>query len=101
MSGLKKRQFQATFPFVAVQQFTVDPASTGTGAQTTTTVTVKGAAVGHLAFASLGVSQANLLVQAFVSAADTVTLVFFNLSGGSIDLASSTVNVIVLQPRVN
>ena len=101
MSGLKKRQFQNVFPFIACQQFTVDPASTATGAQTSTTVTVPGASVGCLAFAALGVSQAGLMVQAYVSAANTVTLTFFNLSGGAIDLASSTVTVVVMQPRVN
>lgn len=70
---------------------TYDAPSIAAAAETTTTVTVTGAALGDVvAGLSLGVSQAGLAVTGYVSAADTVTVVLKNGTGAPIDLASTT-----------
>ena len=53
-------------------------------------VTVTGAAVGDFAECSFGVSLAGMIASAYVSAADTVTVVLFNATTGTVDLASTT-----------
>jgi hypothetical protein len=58
-------------------------------------VTVTGAALGDLAIASFGVDVVDLAVSASVTAANTVTLVITNVTGAAIDLASTTVRVLV------
>lgn len=74
---------------------THDFASVADGAQATTTVTVTGAALGDFCQATVGVSQAGVILHAYVSAADTVTVVLQNESGGAVDLASTTLRVLV------
>ena len=76
---------------------TYDAASLAASATATTTVTVTGAALGDYAVASLGVSAAGLVVSAYVSAADTVTVVLFNPTAGAVDLASTTLRARVIQ----
>jgi hypothetical protein len=71
-------------------QKTFDPPSIAAAGTTTTTVTVTGAALGDFADASFSLSLAGLVVTAYVSAANTVTVVFFNPTGGAVDLASGT-----------
>jgi hypothetical protein len=58
-------------------------------------VTVPGAALGDLALASFGVDVADLHIDAQVTAANTVTLTIVNLTGAAVDLASTTVRVLV------
>lgn len=68
------------------------------GNATSTTVTVTGAVVGDMAVASLTTFGANVvLVSAHVSAADTVTVVVMNKTGGALDLASGTLKVTVFK----
>jgi hypothetical protein len=69
---------------------TYDPPSIATGAQATTTVTVTGAVLGDYARASFSLDIAAMVVSSHVSAADTVTVVLLNMTGGTIDLASGT-----------
>ena len=59
-------------------------------------VTVTGAVLGDFAIASLGVDTVDMLVTATVTAADTVTVRVQNESGSTVDLASTTVRVVVL-----
>lgn len=66
------------------------------GAGETTTVTVTGAALGDFALASLGVDLQGITVTAYVSAANTVTVRLQNESGGTLDLASTTLAVRVI-----
>lgn len=70
-----------------------DPPSIATGTSASTTITVAGAAIGDFAQASLGVSTVGLALTATVTAADTVTVVLANPTGGAIDLASTTLFV--------
>lgn len=72
---------------------TVDPPNLSSGAAAQTTVTVEGARAGDLALASFEPADAGVVVTAAVTATDTVTVTFLNVSGGSINLASGTLRV--------
>ncbi|HET9627856.1 MAG TPA: hypothetical protein VFP14_00045 [Novosphingobium sp.] len=75
---------------------TYDAPNVASGAQTTTTVTVTGAALGDKVEAiSLGIDAAGLVLTGYVSAANAVTVVLANLSGVAVNLASTTLSVIV------
>ena len=64
------------------------------GASVTETITVTGAAIGdEVGRPWLSVSQAGLVTDAYVSAANTVTVVIANLTGASVTLGSCTINV--------
>lgn len=70
---------------------TYDPPSVASGSQTSTTITVPGAAVGDTATCGHTTITADLWQMAcYVSAADTVRVVLKNHSGGAIDAASGT-----------
>jgi hypothetical protein len=75
---------------------TYDAPSIAPAGTTTTTVTVTGAALGDFATCSFGLTLAGLVATAYVSAADTVTVVLFNPTLGAIDLASTTLRVRVM-----
>lgn len=78
---------------------TVDPASVATQVTGTDTVTVPGVALGDQVVAfSLGVSEGNMTIRCYVSAADTVTILYANNTAGSIDLTSSTFKCLVGRP---
>lgn len=83
----------ATTGLQRVGSKTQDWPSLATDAQQTTTVAVTGAALGDYADASLGVDLAGTRLWAYVSAADTVTVVHRNDTGGTVDLASGTLRV--------
>lgn len=73
---------------------TVDPASVNTAAQTVpATITVTGAALGDLVQASFSLSLQGLILHAYVSAANTVTYSFANVTGGAVNLGSGTLKV--------
>jgi len=69
---------------------TYNPPSLNDGDGTTTTVTVTGAVLGDYAEASFSNSLQGIMMTAFVSAADTVSVRFQNETGGVLDLASGT-----------
>jgi hypothetical protein len=73
---------------------TWNPPSVADGANTSTTVTVTGAAVGNYARAAFSIAvPAGARLGAEVTAADTVTVTLFNNTGGALDLASGTLRV--------
>lgn len=74
---------------------TFDPASVANAAQTSTTVTVTGAALGDYVQVAPSISPAGIVISGHVTAADTVTVYYTNLSGGAIDLASHTIRALV------
>lgn len=77
----------------------VDPASVASGVTGTDTITVPGVALGDQVISfNLGVSEGNMTIRAYVSAANTVTLLYANNTAGAIDLASSTAKLIVGRP---
>lgn len=67
-----------------------DPASLGTLQVAQTTVTVTGARIGDKVIVQPGLDLGAFSVTAFVSANDTVRIVLFNSTAGTIDTASST-----------
>ena len=76
---------------------TWDAASIADGDEEAKAITVTGAAVGDYAIASLSLDIVDLTLDAQVTAADTVTCVLANNTGGAIDLASATVYVRVFR----
>lgn len=75
---------------------TYDTASLADGAGATTTITVTGAALGDFVMVSAGVDLVGISVTAYVSATDTVAIRIQNESGGTVDLASTTIRVRVV-----
>lgn len=77
---------------------TWDPADIATGAVTTTTVTVTGAAVGDPVFVGLTtLTTEDALLVGKVSAADTVEVVLLNHTGANMNLASGTLRAVVFK----
>jgi hypothetical protein len=75
---------------------TVDVASLVDGAGATASITVTGVALGDIVMgASFAVDLVDMTVTGYVSAADTVEVRIQNESGATVDLASTTVRVIV------
>jgi hypothetical protein len=72
---------------------TYDPASLADGAGVTTTVTCTGAVLGDAADCSFSLDLQGIVMTAYVSAADTVSVRFQNESTGTIDLGSGTIRV--------
>ena len=72
---------------------TYDPASLTTLTQTSTTITCPGVALGDYVTLSNSISSALVTITAYVSAANTVTILVFNGSAGTIDLGSATYRV--------
>lgn len=75
---------------------TWNPASTLDGDETAVDVTVPGAKLGDFAIASFSVDVADMSLTADVTAANTVSVVLANNTGGTVDLASGTVRVFVI-----
>lgn len=82
---------------LATASATYDPPNVVGGSQITTTISVPGAAFGDFALASFSLSLAGMIVTAYVSAADTVTVIFYNATGADIDLASGTLRAKVFK----
>lgn len=72
---------------------TYDAPSLADGVGTTTTIACAGAALGDFVSVSFGVDLAGILVTAYVSAANVVSIRLQNESGGTVDLASTTIRV--------
>lgn len=75
---------------------TWNPASILDGDEAAVEVTVPGARLGDFAFASFSLDVADLSLSADVTAADTVTAVLHNSTGGTVDLGSGTLRVKVV-----
>lgn len=89
-------QFRGLFTDTWDVTCTLDAASVGTGATATDTVAVPGVALGDMVLGfSHGVSEAGLVKRAYVSAANVVTIVTYNPTAGSVDLASTTLNLVI------
>lgn len=86
----------ATIPTLLRGTTTYNPPSIASLAQTTTTVTVTGAAVGNLAVATFSLDLQGITISATVSSANTVTVVFWNGTAGPLDLASGTLSALVI-----
>jgi hypothetical protein len=76
---------------------TWNPGSIGDGNEEAKEVTVTGSALGDYAIASFSLDIADLVLDAQVTATDTVTCVLANNTGGAIDIASGTIYVRVFR----
>lgn len=72
---------------------TFDPSNLADGSGETTTVSVPGAALGDFAQAAFSLPLQGILLTAWVSATDVVSVRFQNESGSPIDLSSGTLRV--------
>jgi hypothetical protein len=89
-------QFRGLFTDTWDVSCTLDSASVGTGATATDTVTVAGVVLGDMVLGmSVGVSEAGLVRRAYISAANTVTIVTYNPTAGSVDLGGTTLQLII------
>ena len=76
---------------------TFNPASLLDGVGETTTLTIIGAVLGDYAIASFSLDLQGILLTAYVSAADTVSVRLQNETTGTIDLASGTLSVLIIK----
>ena len=84
----------------AVGSTAVDLASIADGNEQAVDVTITGAQLGDFAFASMSIDTTDITLTATVTAANTVTAVLANNTGGAIDLASATLYVMVIPREV-
>lgn len=82
------------------KEVTWDPSSIADGNEASLDVTVNGAKLGDFVMHSHEVDVSDLVTNATVTAADTVTVVLANNTGSDVDLASHTVNVKVVPKEV-
>lgn len=89
-------QFQGMFQEMWKVSCTLNAGSLADAAGESDTITVPGVALGDMVLGfSFGVDKAGVVCHGYVSAADTVTLRLQNESGGTVDLASTTVRLVV------
>lgn len=94
------QQFRGIFERVWKVKATIDFASALTAAESADTVAVPGVALGDMVIAcSLGVDVVDLVVNANVTAANEVSVVVANVTGGTVDLASTTIKLVVARPN--
>jgi hypothetical protein len=90
------KQFQGMFQEMWKVSCTLDAGSLTDGTGENDTVTVPGVALGDIVLGiSFGIDMAGVMVHGYVSAADTVILRLQNESGGTVDLASNTVRLVI------
>ena len=95
------KQLQGAFVESWFATLTVDPASIAAGAEDTATFTIPGVALGDMVLgASLGVDLVGLTVTGYVSAANTVKFRIQNESTATVDLASSTLKIVIGRPTI-
>jgi hypothetical protein len=70
------------------------------GDDVTTTITVAGAATTDYVDASFSLNLQGVTLTAWVSAADTVSLRFYNSTGGAIDLGQGVLRALVTKAIV-
>ncbi len=86
--------FSDTFSVVA----TLNASSLADAAGETNTIAVPGVKLGDIVLnVSMGVDISGISVTPYVSAADVVSIRFQNESGGTLDLASTTVRCVVVR----
>jgi hypothetical protein len=89
-------QFRGLFSNTWLVSATLNPGSLADGVGETDDVTVPGVALGDMVIgASLGVDLVGITVTGYVSAANTVKFRIQNESGSTVDLASSTLRIVV------
>ena len=91
-------QFRGLFSDTWAVTATLNPGSLADGVGETDDVTIPGVALGDMVIgASLGVDLVGITVTGYVSAANTVKFRIQNESGSTVDLASSTLRIVVVR----
>jgi len=91
-------QFRGLFSDTWAVLATLNAGSLADGVGETDDVTVSGVALGDMVIgASLGVDLVGLTVTGYVSAANTVKFRIQNESGSTVDLASSTLRIVIVR----
>ena len=85
------------FSEVLSGSITWDAGSIGDGNEEAKELTVDGAELGDFVLSSLSADISDLVLSAEVTAADTVTAILANNTGGAVDLASCTLNVLIVK----
>ena len=89
-------QFRGLFSDTWSVTATINADSLSDGAGDTDTVAVPGVALGDMVLGfSTGVDRAGITITGYVNAANSVTLRVQNESGGTVDLASTTVKLVI------
>ena len=89
-------QFRGIFSDTWAITCTLDTAEIADQAAATDTVAVPGVALGDMVIGmSAGVSEAGVVRRAYVSAAGTVTIATTNTTGAAVNLASTTVKLVI------
>lgn len=94
------RQFQGLFDVIPFKA-TVNFASAVDGNESASDVAVAGAELGDFVLVSPGIDLTDMQLTGTVTAADVVSVVVSNSTGGTIDLASQTITGVVLKPKAN
>lgn len=81
----------------ATNTTTWDPGSIADGDEEAKEITVTGAVLGDLVLASFSLDVQDLVLRASVTAADTVTAILANNTGGAIDLGSGTLKAKIIK----
>jgi hypothetical protein len=91
-------QFRGLYTNTFLVHATLDADTLADGAGDTDTVAVPGVALGDMVLsASLAVDVAGLIVTAYVSAANVVSIRFQNETGAEVNLASATLRLVVVR----
>lgn len=101
-ASVQPKQFQGVFD-VIYATVTLDDDTLAAQVASQVDVTVPGVALGDFVLVSTGVDNTGLLVQAWPSAANTVTITAFNVEGTDAVTALSgavVANLIVLKPKL-
>ena len=94
-------QFRGLFTDTWDIQCTLDSASVSNGATATDTVAVPGVVLGDMVIGmSIGVSEAGLVRRAYASAANTITIVTYNPTASPVDIAATTLQLVVARAVV-
>lgn len=94
---LKDFNFLELAKCAGVGSATWNPGSIADGNEEAQEITVTNAALGDFVICSFSLDVADLVLRGAVTAADTVTAVLANNTGGAIDLASGTVSALVIK----
>ena len=91
-------QFRGLFSDTWSVTATLNASSLLDGAGETNTIAVPGVALGDLVLSvSMGVDVSGISITPYVSAANVVSVRFQNESGGTLDLASTTIRCVVVR----
>ena len=95
------RNYNTTYNYLTARETNVTPGSIAALANATYNVTVDGVKLGDIARASISYASSALIVNASVTAANTVAVTLFNLSGSAVDPGTiSYTNVVVTRPAI-